>query len=94
MTASRTPAYRFSTAAHWATCLIAGAAGIDPRAPSIAPLPRYASTPSRSLPSNGASAVALAAGGECVWRDDAGKLHRAMLDDEVDEILFAPLPLA
>ncbi|MET1161939.1 MAG: phage tail protein [Pseudoxanthomonas sp.] len=94
MTASRTPAYRFSTAAHWATCLVAGAAEIDPRAPSIAPLPRYASAPSRSLPSSGARAVALAAGGECAWRDDAGKLHRAMLDDEVDEILVAPLPLA
>lgn len=94
MTSPRPPAYRFSSAAHWATCLIAGAADLDPRVRYIEPLPRYAATPSRSLPSNGARAVALATGGECVWRDDAGKLHRAMLDDGVDEILTPPLPLS
>lgn len=83
-------AYRFATSAQWRSCLVSGA----DMTTALTPLARYASLPSAALPSDGAQVPALASGTEVLWRDDADRLHRAMIDDGVDEALLAPFELA
>jgi len=83
--------YRFATATQWQTCVFAqvapGGDAIRPMAPLEAPLePVY--------PGDGAFAPAVAPTCEVTWRDDAGRLHRAMPGDELVEVMDAPRALA
>lgn len=94
MSAAHTPAYTFASAAQWDACLFAGADresrgardGVQPHAP-------YRSV-ARTLRSDGAFAPALTAAGELLWRNERGRLLRAMPCDTVADQRIAPLALA
>lgn len=84
-------AYHFETPAQWRSCEVSGA---DAVSGALTPMARFASKPVATLPSSGAQAPAIAAGDDALWRDDAGRLHRAMLDDGVQAQFLAPIELA
>ena len=90
MSALLESAYLFATAAQWDTCLFSGAdrdsaavrASLTPEAP-------YAQPPHR-IASPGAFAPAFTPAGELLWRDNAGRLMRALPHDSVAERAIAP----
>ena len=94
MSAQRPRPYVFETEAQWSSCLFLGAdrssaksrTGLHPHAPFT--------REARHIPSAGAFAPTLSPAGEILWRDGAGHLLRAQLNDEMAESLVAPWPLA
>jgi phage tail-like protein len=86
--------YRFATADQWKAVLFerVDVARFD-RSGAIAPLAPYA-LPPRVFTSNGAAAPAGLFHGEALWRDDAGRLFRAGIDDAAAHAFPAPHAIA
>jgi phage tail-like protein len=94
MSADRLRGFRFSTPAHWNTCLFVEA---DEDAlqsgKGVRPFAAYAHTATISR-SNGAHAPVVTRGGEIMWRDDRGCLHHlCSADDDTPEVFAAAAAL-
>jgi phage tail-like protein len=92
---SRTPfVYRFATAPQWDTCLASGLER-DASGDSVVLQPTLPyGAPQRLQQSNGGFAPACTAGGEVLWRDSDGCLHRWSDCDDGARGQAAPLALS
>jgi phage tail-like protein len=92
MTVEKLRSYHFSTDAQWRACLFEGA-DRDPRRAggAVRPYPPYG-RPGEILATDGAHAPATARDGEILWRDDAGRLHRLPVGEDL--IASGPAPVA
>jgi phage tail-like protein len=85
-------AYRFSTDAHWARCLVTRADGNSGQ--GVRPMRPFATT-AHLVASAGARAPAVASNGEVFWHDASGdRLFRLAPNDDVPESVHAPTAIA
>jgi phage tail-like protein len=94
MTLQSSHIYRFASASQWDQCQFRGADRSTPAARvGLRPVAPFSDQPAR-FASSGAFGPAISAVGEFIWRDNAGRLLRALSGDDGSTAATAPLALA